>query len=95
MMSLRKYVILPAVHIFESEAVAKPQTSRFQKDSSTSVEMTIHAGVAQLIERFLAKEEAQGLSPCTRTKINAPHRGAFILVRISAQTLEIAQQYGV
>ena len=26
-----------------------------------------HAGVAQLIERFLAMEEVQGLSPCTRT----------------------------
>jgi hypothetical protein len=25
------------------------------------------AGVAQLIERFLAKEEARGLSPLTRT----------------------------
>jgi hypothetical protein len=31
-----------------------------------------YAGVAQLIERFLAKEEAQGLSPCTRTNIKAP-----------------------
>lgn len=29
--------------------------------------MYIFAGVAQLIERFLAKEEVQGLSPCTRT----------------------------
>jgi hypothetical protein len=28
-----------------------------------------YAGVAQLIERFLAKEEARGLSPLTRTKI--------------------------
>ena len=27
-----------------------------------------HAGVAQLIERLLAKEEVQGLSPCTRTR---------------------------
>jgi hypothetical protein len=28
-----------------------------------------YAGGAQLIERFLAKEEVQGLSPCTRTRI--------------------------
>ena len=28
----------------------------------------LRAGVAQLIERFLAKEEAPGLSPGTRTK---------------------------
>ena len=42
------------------------------------------AGVAQLIERFLAKEEAQGLSPCTRTialmlKKEGPLRASFLM----------------
>jgi hypothetical protein len=30
---------------------------------------TVHARLAQLIERFLAKEEATGLSPVSRTKL--------------------------
>jgi hypothetical protein len=34
---------------------------------ATNLFFLTHAGVAQLIERFLAKEEVQGLSPCTRT----------------------------
>jgi hypothetical protein len=41
-----------------------------------------HAGVAQLIERFLAKEEATGLSPVTRTKVTfliAPYKGSFFI----------------
>ncbi len=43
----------------------------------------IFAGVAQLIERFLAKEEAQGLSPCTRTKYpNWSYQGSFSLSQL-------------
>lgn len=45
------------------------------------------AGVAQLIERFLAKEEAPGLSPGTRTiveikSIFPPERWIFLSIRV-------------
>ncbi len=36
-----------------------------------------YAGVAQLIERILAKDEAVGLNPITRTMKSAPLRGFF------------------
>ena len=45
-----------------------PEEPRVAGSSPAGATIFIHAGVAQLIERFLAKEEAQGLSPCTRTK---------------------------
>jgi hypothetical protein len=39
----------------------------------------LHAGVAQLIERFLAKEEATSLSLVTRTKQRVqPSAGLFV-----------------
>lgn len=57
-----------------------PQTKAYQdirRVRSTSSDAAVrkagvrylHAGVAQSIERFLAKEEVQGLSPCTRTNL--------------------------
>ena len=40
----------------------------------------MQAGVAQLIERFLAKEEARSLSLLTRTKyLNYEPKGSFSL----------------
>ena len=40
-------------------------------DECSKLTIQIYAGLAQLIERFLAKEEAGGLSPPTRTNEKA------------------------
>ena len=38
-----------------------------------------YAGIAQLIERFLAKEEARSLSLLTRTNEKTGHRAGFFI----------------
>ena len=51
-----------------------------QKFPFSNRNMYIQAGVAQLIERFLAKEEAPGLSPGTRTILKALGESRVLLV---------------
>ena len=85
--------------------MAKPQSSRnsevaavlalVQQFMHGNISLTIYAGVAQLIERFLAKEEAQGLSPCTRTIQSVHRKVGFLYGAVNlAQTLTFRHEKG-
>ena len=56
---------------------------------------TIYAGIAQLIERFLAKEEARSLSLLARTKENAsPCVGHFLCSEPGGANSSLKGEFG-
>ena len=60
--------------------------------TSMHVQFTQYAGVAQLLERFLAKEEVESQSLFTRTKKNTTLAVVFFLVWLESSNSRILQK---